>query len=109
MNSPLDTPREWHLDKRVPLTIIGLLVANIFATGWGAATLTADVQTLKARPYLAERVIRLEAITEEHSRYLTRLSLVMDRVSATMDVVAKEQARRAGAIEFIKQQTGRDE
>lgn len=92
---------EWHLEKKVTLGIIFLLVANITSSVWWAATLTNDVQELKERPNLTERVIRLEAVSEEHGRILQRVSVVIDKLDATLDKVAAEQSRSRVVLEHI--------
>lgn len=95
------TPTEWHLEKKVTLGIIFLLVANITSSVWWAATLTNDVQAIKQRPNLEERVIRLEAVTDEHSRVLQRVSIVMDRLDGTLNKIASEQARRGAVLDHL--------
>jgi hypothetical protein len=56
--------REWHLDKKVPIALIGTLLAQTIAIVWWAANLSTRVDALE-RQYLAnvprmESVIRLE-------------------------------------------------
>jgi hypothetical protein len=69
LSEPAVTPdrqyeREWHLDKKVPIALIGTLLAQTIAIVWWAANLSTRVDALE-RQYLAnvprmESVIRLE-------------------------------------------------
>lgn len=86
------------------MSVIVLLILNISATSWQAATLVNDVNNLKSRPDMTERVIRLEAVTDEHKRVLTDLSMVLTRIDGTIDRIAAEQNRRTGTIEWLKRQ-----
>lgn len=94
----------WHLDKKVTLGIISLLVVNVTTSIWWAATLTNEVQEIKGRPDLSERVIRLEAVTGEHTRYLARLDETLDRLSHLIERIHSEQNRRSPAIRYIEKQ-----
>ena len=86
---------EWHQTKGISITIILLLLTNIVSTVWWAASLTNDVDSIKARPKLTERVIRLEAVTEANSKYLNRLSRVLDKLETTVSRIDREQVKRA--------------
>ncbi len=93
---------DWHQTKGLSITIIVLLVTNIISTVWWAATLTNDVDTIKQMPPLVERVIRLEAVTEVHNRYLNSLNSTLDRVNANMSRIDREQARRTSIIKKVE-------
>jgi len=98
---------DWHQTKNVSITIIVLLLTNIVSTVWWAATLTGDVDRIMKKPELVERVIRLEAITEAHNLYLSRLSHTLDKVDANMDRIDKEQARRASIVNAAEAYMGK--
>lgn len=93
---------EWHLDKKVSISVIGLLIVNICSSIWWAATLTSEVDELKRRPELSERVIRLEATVDEHSRVLNKLTAVLDKLDVTIDKIATEQAKRSSRIDRLE-------
>lgn len=64
MSDQDDVDRQWHLDKKVPIALIGTLTIQTMAVVWwaaGAATRLDQLerQVREAAPQ-AERVIRLE-------------------------------------------------
>lgn len=89
---------DWHLDKNVSLSVIVLLIINLATTAWWAATLTGDVDSLKARPDLTERVIRLEAVNEEQRRVMNHVADVLGRLDTTIDRISESQLRLNEAI-----------
>ncbi len=93
---------EWHLNKSVSLSVIVLLVVNIATSAWWASGLTSDIEVLQDKPDLTERVIRLEAKAEEHSRILMKMNNTLDNIDRTIMNVSNELARRkpfADAVE----------
>ena len=100
---------EWHQTKGISVSIILLLLVNITSTVWWAASLTNDVETIKAKPELIERVIRLEATVDVHNRYLSRLPNILDKVEATVNRIDKEQIKRAVMLDnHIAKDTARN-
>ena len=93
--------QDWHQTKGLSVTIIVLLITNIISTVWWAATLTNDVESIKGKPNLVERVIRLEAVTEAHTEYLDRLSEVLNKVDSNMTRIDRDQARTAVILDRI--------
>jgi uncharacterized iron-regulated membrane protein len=93
---------DWHQTKGLSLSIIILLIVNIVSTVWWAATLTNDVTQIKERPDLTERVIKLEAVTEEYQKVLGRVVTIIDNVERRLNRVDKEQARRLSIIQRIE-------
>ena len=92
----------WHQTKSITITIITLLITNIVSSVWWAASITTDVDALKTRPDLLERVIRVETIAEQNTRYYNRLSLILDKVNANMDRIDREQVLRASTIKRVE-------
>jgi len=88
---------DWHLDKKVSLSIICLLIINIATTAWYLSAAYADIQSLKAKPDLLPRVIKLESRVDEYGRILSRIDTTLDRINTTLYEVSKEQAKRVGA------------
>ena len=89
---------EWHLDKKVSMGIIASMIIQASVLAWSAGKLYSDVEILKARPDLTERVIRVEAKTDEHGRILQKLDDTLDRINITLGEVAKEQAKRTALV-----------
>lgn len=54
----------WHLDKRVPIALIGALILQTFAFGWWASAITSRVELLERQVVgmtpQAGQIIRLE-------------------------------------------------
>jgi hypothetical protein len=73
--------REWHLDKKVPIALIGTLLAQTIAIVWWAANLSTRVDALE-RQYLAnvprmESVIRLETKVDGLTSGLQELKAIL--------------------------------
>ena len=66
------------------------------------------MDTLKGQPALLERVIRLEAVSEAHNRYLSRISATLDKVSDRLAEVSHEQAGQSSTIHIMEQHMSRD-
>ncbi len=92
---------DWHLNKGVSLSIIILLVVNIATSAWYLSAMVSDIEVLKSKPDLSERVVRLEARADEQGRILSRLDSTLDKLDNTLNTVAKEQARRTSIINSI--------
>jgi len=89
---------DWHLNKNVSVTIIFLLFVNLGSGVWFLSGLSGDVRALKQRPDLTERVIKLEAITNEQGRLLQKLDSTLTRFNNTITRIDKEQAKRGPLI-----------
>ena len=97
---------DWHQTKGLSLSIIMLLIVNIVSTVWWAATLTNDVNQGKDNdnrvslivPKLTERIIRLEAVTSEYQRILTRVVATLDKMDNTVNRIDREQAKRGPIV-----------
>jgi len=72
---PVEQDKNWHLDKRVPIALIGVILAQTFAGGWWAATTGERLSALerdrttsaiavdtaaKSSSSLSERMVRIE-------------------------------------------------
>lgn len=93
---------DWHLTKSVSVSMLIGILANIIIVVALFVRMQADVDTIKERPDLTERVIKLEALTSEYGRILTRLDTTIDNVNSTLERVAVEQAKRSNVIEQAK-------
>jgi len=81
--SPQDN--RWHLDKKVPITLIVLFVTNIACSIWIARGMVADAEDTK------RRVVALEAArTSEHVS--ERLAVVETQVADTRAATLRIEA-----------------
>ena len=90
---------DWHLNKNFALSIILLLITQTVSGIWWAASITSEVDRLKSKPDLIERVIKLEAKADEQGRVLSRIDETLNRLDETINKVAAEQQRRSTTIE----------
>jgi len=89
---------DWHLNKKVSVSIIILLLGQIFMFGWFMSGLSNDVETLKRRPDLTERVIKLEALSGEQGRIIQRMDETLNKFDTTLTRIDKEQAKRGPIV-----------
>ncbi len=89
----------WHNNKNYFLSIIFLIIGNIGATIWWASSITSDVEVLKAKPDLLERVIRLETSVELHNKYFDKFTISLDNLNKSIIRVDKELERRKTTFE----------
>lgn len=72
---------QWHLDKKVPIALIVMMLAQTFAAGWWGATMAARVDQLEkqsaGRAPQAERIIRLEAKVDTIVDALADIRVIM--------------------------------
>ena len=78
---------DWHLSKSVSMSVILLLLGNISTSLWWASGLNSDVNNLKSRPDLTERVIKLEAKVGEYGRVLNKFEKTLDKFDNTLDTI----------------------
>lgn len=87
-----DRETGWHLDKRVPIALIGVLIVQIFWTGWQASAFQARLDehskqlamvetTLRDRRaadlLITDRLARVEARIDGIGTMLTDLRQIM--------------------------------
>lgn len=79
--------KEWHLDRKVTLSLILALLANAGATVWWASKLdtrVTAVEQYQARSVdVPERITRVETQVLSIERYLQRIEDKLDRVIET--------------------------
>lgn len=88
--------------KRYSVSSLGISAAQLAAIIWWASGINSDVTVLK-NANLVERVIKMEAVMEEHNRFLTKLNSTLDDLNKTIDYVAKEQVRRSSTIDRVEE------
>lgn len=79
-------PQNWHLDKKVPITILIVLIGNIFYCVWFAAK--AD-----------SRLATLEMITRDNSQVIERLVRVETQLQAVKETASRIDASLAKIAE----------
>lgn len=76
--------QEWHLDRKVTLSLIIALLANAAASVWFAAQLDQRVTSIEQHQTRAldtpERIARVETQVEGLREYLARIERKLDRV-----------------------------
>jgi len=84
-NPEYQDPMQWHLDKRVPLGIIIVILAQTIALVWWAATLTGQVETNTMRlndhieaPAHSDVAARLARLEGRQDLILTRLTEIAE-------------------------------
>ncbi len=93
---------DWHLNKSISMSVIILLIANLSISVWWLSGLNKDIEVLKAKPDLLERVIRLEARSNEQGRIIKKMDQTLDNINTTILQVSNELSRRkpfADAVE----------
>lgn len=73
----------WHLDKRVPIALIIVLLGNIGTTAWWAATASEKLASLERRVELAA----------PQADRLTRVEVKLDTLVDTMHRIESNQRR----------------
>lgn len=91
---PDETPKGWHLDRRIPITLVIALVMQSGGFIWYAAQISGQVdqnaraimllqEELSARDKLADRTTRLEALMEGLQSGVRRIEDKLDRLVET--------------------------
>jgi len=95
-------PRGWHLDYRITLTVILVLVINTVGIIWGAAVLTNNVERLEPVP---SKIAKMEADIirlQEHDKLMNEVLGELKAVTKEgLDLIRKfgtEQAKRGPRI-----------
>jgi hypothetical protein len=74
----------WHLDKRVPLALIGVILLQTLALGWWAATITARVQMLESQQVTQHT--RLESVRDVASDLSTDIAVIDERTTRLLEM-----------------------
>ena len=95
--------REWHLDKKLTLSIIMVLIANTVAFIWNASALWNDVDNLTGVPAemikLREDVIRLQEHDKLMDGTLGDLARAIKENNALISKFGNEQSRRKPIVD----------
>lgn len=78
---------QWHLDKRVPVSIIGVMVLQTAAFIWLIATMNADIRSNTAR------TVRLEVMAEERRSQATQNATAIAVINANLAAIDEKLDR----------------
>jgi hypothetical protein len=82
---------EWHLDRRVPVSIIVTLLVQMSVGIWAFASLARDVETLKQRMMRQDEMIEATRVTANHQAI--QLGRIEEYTRATQTSVERILAR----------------
>jgi len=78
------TDDDWHLDKKVPIALVVLILLQTATAGWYASALQARVTQLESvvmsRAAHSERITRNEARVDTITTWMMRIDAKLDRV-----------------------------
>ena len=81
----------WHLDKKVPITLIGAILIQTFGFGVWAASLNARLDFLeKYNPVVAAEIAKLEAARENAA---LQLNTVQGDVKSILELARSNNRR----------------
>lgn len=91
---------EWHQDKKLLAAIIAVLLGN---SGLDFYAEHETDENLKEKEIeIRERLVYLEFSVSEIGKSIQRQTEVFDEIRRSLEMVAKEQARRTPAIRAIE-------
>jgi Tfp pilus assembly protein PilO len=96
--SQVNVDREWHLDKKVPISLIGTMIVQTCAIVWWVSGMNSDVASMKAhiteiRQENKERTEKLEKFGAVEVE-IRNLRQSMDRIEQTLDRMLTVNASR---------------
>lgn len=86
-----ETKESWHLDKKVPISLIAVLVMQAGAGIWAVADIKKDVELLKAAN--VEQRMRDERQDKSTTEAINLLRADIKEVSQKMDRLIERQTR----------------
>lgn len=69
----------WHLDKKVPIALIGAIILQTGTGVWFAAGLHWRLTALEGRKDLNDRMVRVEQVVATNTRTLERIERLLER------------------------------
>jgi len=77
---------EWHLDKRVPITIIIGMLGQVVGLIWGAAVMFKDIDSnSKGIKYLNSRIETIETASSNQAIQLGRIEENVDGIRGDLN------------------------
>jgi hypothetical protein len=94
----VEDENSWHLDKKVPITLIGAIVLQTFCFGYWAATLTTRVGYLESNaPSAIAEFAKLELARENSNLALQQLQsdvkILQGDATTLLDLARKNENR----------------
>lgn len=80
-------PEAWHLDKKVPIALIVVLVAQFLGGLWFMARLDARVEEQAAR--LSKTEAQISSIDREARDFGTRIARIEEKSSAMLAILQR--------------------
>lgn len=80
----------WHLDKRVPVVIVGAILAQTFGFGWWAATVSQRQETNTAR------ITALETAVADSRDLATDIAVIKNNVETIKDSLRRLETQVDG-------------
>lgn len=80
---------DWHLDKKVPVSIIAAIIMQTFAMGWWISAANADIDALKSgiqelKTEAKERAVKIDKLIELDVE-IRNLRATMVRIEGILD------------------------
>lgn len=95
MNDMHSVPKNWTIDKKIPVAVILVLLANFAALVYGAAVLKTKQETLEVAQVRAEsRMEKQEAAMGEVLKTMYEMRATMQVMDARMAVVSEQVKRK---------------
>ena len=94
---------KWGIDKKIPITLIGVVIFQTVAITWGAATLSNDVKNYGEK--IAKIEYNFEKFVEKTDRkYETKEAHLQDKENAfgEIDDIKKDIERLRGRVYYLE-------
>lgn len=95
-------PEGWHLDKKVPITIVAAIVIQLLGGLWFLARLDGKIEEQAAR--LAKTEAQISTIDRENRDFGNRIVRIEEKSSATLSLLQSIEARLERVIPLIRRQ-----
>ena len=76
---------KWHLDKRVPITIVGAIFLQSVALGWGASSFNSRLENLESRALAARSALEKDLV-ERYALHLRQRDRITKGEVSTAEV-----------------------
>lgn len=85
----------WHLDKRVPIALVGAILIQTFTLGWWSASMSYRISALEqASPSSVAEFSKLEAAREATNLAVARIETKMDSL---LSIARRLDSKAVGA------------
>ena len=99
-NSPGEQPHGWHLDKKVPISLILTIVAQIFAFGYVSATQNERINALEKNSIDSQKAIMSIQILS------SSMESMRDDVKETKQLLHRMEDRMFEQLQQRQQEAG---